>query len=336
MKKAIIAIGILLVCGLGALYLFMKDLERYAETPATAGGEDQVFTISSGQRFAAVAGELASRGIISHPVKFKIIARRAAADTRIKAGEYLLSPSMSPREVLEKLVSGAVRLHRLTIPEGFTIDQIAEVVEKEGLGSAAAFKAAAQNRDTARAHGIAAASLEGYLFPDTYLFPRGTTAKEIVAAMLVRFEEIFTPAWHQRAKKMGLSVHEIVTLASIIEKETGAPAERTLISSVFHNRLKKGMRLETDPTVIYGIEAFDGNLTRAHLAEATPYNTYLIEGLPPGPISNPGKAALEAALYPADTDYLFFVSKNDGTHQFSTRFEEHSRAVDKHQRKNGR
>jgi UPF0755 protein len=149
--------------------------------------------------------------------------------------------------------------------------------------------------------------------------------------MVQRFRETISDRWRARADELGLTLHEIVTLASIIEKETGVPEERPLIASVFHNRLRKGMRLETDPTVIYGIEDFDGNLTRKHLRTPTPYNTYLIKGLPPGPIASPGRASLEAALYPADTDYLFFVARKDRTHQFSSTLEEHQKAVRKYQ-----
>jgi UPF0755 protein len=179
--------------------------------------------------------------------------------------------------------------------------------------------------------GIQAESLEGYLFPDTYYFPRNTPIDRIIQTMLDRFNTVFTPAWADRARGIGLSRHQVVTLASIIEKETGAAGERPLIASVFHNRLARGMRLQSDPTVIYGIEDFDGNLTRAHLETPTPYNTYQVAGLPPGPIASPGRAALEAALFPEETDYLYFVARGDGTHQFSTRLDEHNEAVRRYQ-----
>jgi UPF0755 protein len=149
--------------------------------------------------------------------------------------------------------------------------------------------------------------------------------------MVEKFQSVFTPEWEKRAKELGLSIHEIITLASIIEKETASQDERRVISSVFHNRLKKGLRLETDPTVIYGIKNFNGNITRKNLSETTPYNTYIITGLPPGPIASPSYESIKAALYPAETDYLFFVSKNDGTHIFSADFKEHNRAVRKYQ-----
>jgi UPF0755 protein len=218
-------------------------------------------------------------------------------------------------------------LHRLTVPEGLTVVQIADVIERAGLGAAPEVVARANDPAHARALGVAASGLEGYLFPDTYLFPRTVTVDGILAAMVARFRTVFTPEWERRAAELGLTTHQAVTLASIIEKETGDPAERPLIGSVFHNRLKRGMRLETDPTVIYGIKDFDGNLTRRHLETPTPYNTYIIKGLPPGPIANPGRESLQAALFPADSPYLFFVSRNNGTHQFSATLADHSQAV---------
>ena len=333
MKKALIAAGILLLIGLGGLYALLQDLKRYSETPTAPGSAQKVFTISPGQDFSSVTNDLAREGIITHPTKFKLIARRVGHDKQIKAGEYLLSPALTPRQVLEKLVNGTVRFFRLTIPEGYTLEQIAATAAREGFADKETFKKATEDPDLPARYGIEAPSLEGYLFPDTYLFSREATAPDIVAAMLTRFQQVFKQSWRQRATEMGMSVHEVVTLASIIEKETGSASERPLISSVFHNRLKKGMRLETDPTVIYGIKEFNGNLTRKDLTTPTPYNTYLIAGLPPGPIANPGKAALEAALYPVDSPYLFFVSKNDQTHQFSSNLADHNRAVKKYQLK---
>ena len=308
------------------------ELEHYAIKPASAGDpSEKTVLIRGGQPFTAVAELLVSNGIVQSPLKLRMLARLRGVDRRLKAGEYVLSAAMTPQEILTMLERGVVKLYRLTIPEGWTMQQIAEAVEAAGLGNAADIIAVAGDPALARRHGIEADSLEGYLFPDTYLFPRGVAAETIVAVMLERFRQVFTPEWSRRAAELGLSVHAAVTLASIIEKETGATAERPVISSVFHNRLKRGMRLETDPTVIYGIDNFDGNLTRRHLMTPTPYNTYLIRGLPPGPIASPGSASLRAALYPAQTEYLFFVSRNDGTHVFSTSLEEHNRAVRQYQ-----
>jgi UPF0755 protein len=214
--------------------------------------------------------------------------------------------------------------------------QIAEAIEQQGIGSKTEFMQFATSPASALSFKIAADTLEGYLFPDTYFFPKGMSAESLAASMVERFENQFLPEWRVRADELKLSIHEVVTLASIIEKETGEASERPIISSVFHNRLKKNMRLESDPTVIYGIEDFDGNITRKHLKTATPYNTYTMKGLPPGPIANPGGASIQAALYPAKTDFLFFVSRKDRTHQFSTTIDEHNAAVRKYQLKRRR
>lgn len=335
-KKVLIALIVVMLAAAliaGALWV---DFQRFADRPADTGGPAQTLIIRPGQPVSETADQLVRTGIVASALKFRILARLTGADRRLKAGEYELSAAMPPRELLSVLERGLVKLHRLTIPEGLTLRQIAEAVEASGLATATDLLAVAADPAVARRYGIPVDSLEGYLFPDTYLFPRSITAGAIVAAMHERFRAVFTAEWSQRAAALGLSVHETVTLASIIEKETGAPAERPLIASVFHNRLRKGMRLETDPTVIYGIEDFDGNLTRRHLATPTPYNTYIIRGLPPGPIANPGREALHAALFPADSPYLFFVSRNDGTHVFSTHLEEHNRAVQTYQRRPSR
>ena len=323
---------IILVFGLLALtagWLAYVDLMRYAAAPSESGGrsEKKIVAIEKGQNFRQTTLLLQSQQLIDHPFKFRLLARLQGKDKQIQAGEYLLSADMPPGDILAVLVNGKVRLYKVTVPEGSTLKQIAAIVEDAGLTTRAAFLSAATDADFVREKGIEAETFEGYLFPETYFFPKNTAARAVITAMLDRFRSVFTGTWKKRAADIGLSVHQVLTLASIIEKETGAPSERPTISSVFHNRLRRGMRLETDPTVIYGIDDFDGNLTRKHLATHTPYNTYLISGLPPGPIANPGRAAIEAALYPADTAYLYFVSKKDGTHQFSTTFADHNRAI---------
>jgi UPF0755 protein len=324
--------AIILVFGLLALtagWLAYVDLMHYAAAPSESGGrpEKKIVAIEKGQNFRQTTLLLQSQQLIDHPFKFRLLARLQGKDKQIQAGEYLLSADMPPGDILEVLVNGKVRLYKVTVPEGSTLKQIAAIVENAGLANRAAFLSTATDADFVREKGIDGETFEGYLFPETYFFPKNTAAREIITAMVDRFRSVFTEAWKKRAADIGLSVHQVLTLASIIEKETGAPSERPTISSVFHNRLRRGMRLQTDPTVIYGIDDFDGNLTRKHLATHTPYNTYLISGLPPGPIANPGRAAIEAALYPADTAYLYFVSKKDGTHQFSTTFADHNRAI---------
>jgi UPF0755 protein len=274
---------------------------------------------------------LYEKRLIQSPFRFNLIARYKGYDKKLQAGEYLLSSSVSPIKLLEKLVNGEVKLHKITIPEGYNINQIAELAADAGFGEKTEFIAAATNAAFVREKGIEADTFEGYLFPDTYFFPRGTNSRKIIATMVDRFRTVFKPEWKDQGQTHGFTIHQVITLASIIEKETGVASERPIISSVFHNRLKKRMRLESDPTVIYGIKNFNGNLTRRHLATTTPYNTYRIKGLPRGPIANPGLESMHAALYPANTPYIYFVSKKDKTHQFSTNLKDHNKAVRKYQ-----
>jgi len=331
MKKTVAIISIFII-GASALLCFLAwNIFDYAAQSSGNDISEKVITVLPGQHFKMIASQLEGAGIVRDSLKFKLFARFKGYDKRIKAGEYRLSSVLSPKQVLEIMVSGKVALYRITIPEGYNLVQIAGIVSEMGLAEEPVFIRTAIDPVIVNALGVDAGSLEGYLFPDTYYFPKGLPLDEILGTMVNRFREIFSAEWQERARQMGMSVHQAVTLASIIEKETGAAFERPLIASVFHNRLAKGMRLSSDPTVIYGIKDFDGNLTRKHLTTVTPYNTYLTKGLPPGPIANPGLASLEAALYPAETDYLYFVSKKDSTHQFSTTFKEHNRAVRKYQ-----
>ncbi len=332
MKKALLFVVLplfLVFCTAFGLYM---ELKIYADTPAQTGtANDVVINVSQGQSLKTIAELLHEKGIIKNSFKLILIARLKGYDKRLKAGEYLFSAAMSPRHILEIMVKGEVRLHKLTVPEGYNTYQIADLVTQAGFTSQIEFIKAATNADLARSMGLEAETFEGYLFPETYFFPKQVSVEIIIATMVQRFWSVFTPSWQDRAKNFGFTVHQIVTLASIIEKETGASFERPIISSVFHNRLKKNMRLESDPTVIYGIKNFNGNLTRQDLQTETPYNTYKIRGLPAGPIANPGRASLEAALYPENTAYIYFVSKKDSTHYFSTNLKEHNFAVKKYQ-----
>jgi UPF0755 protein len=330
-KKLLILTLILIIAGACAMGILYLNFRSWANRPMKAKGQDKLFTVAQGQGLKQTARALEQEGLVSDALRFTLLARLDKKAKLIKAGEYFFSTTMTPTQILNQMVEGRVHLYRLTIPEGFDLDQIAAAVAAAGLGSKKPFLATARDPQTARHYGIDADTVEGYLFPDTYYFPHGLDSLAIIATMVKQFRSAFNPAWLQRAKELGMSVHQVVTLASIIEKETGAPQERALISSVFYNRLKRGMRLESDPTVIYGIPDFDGNLTRRDLETYTPYNTYMIKGLPPGPIASPGAASLKAALYPADTHFLYFVSKKDGTHKFSTTIKEHIAAVRKYQ-----
>lgn len=326
----IIAACIVFAAGATAAALYL-DLRHYARRPMAPTGDARPFEVASGQGLQKISQRLADAGLIQGPGKFEWLARLSGKETAIQAGEYLLSPAMPPEDILTNMVNGRVRLHRLTIPEGYTMRQIADAVAAAGYADAGAFLSVCGDGARLKSLGIEGDSCEGYLFPDTYFFPASADARQIVTAMVGRFWDRFPETWRRRAEALGMSIHQVVTLAAIIEKETGAPSERPIISSVFHNRLKRHMRLQTDPTVIYGIPDFNGNLTRKDLKTPTPYNTYVIRGLPPGPIASPGAAAIEAALYPADTDYLYFVSKKDTTHHFSKTIAEHNRAVRKYQ-----
>ncbi|MDD9301175.1 MAG: endolytic transglycosylase MltG [Desulfobacter sp.] len=329
MFTAILA-GTAVVCAIAAVTAFFQ-IKTFVDRPANPKGQTIVFTIPQGQTLATIARNLEKDQVITNALKFKLYARYKKAATRIKAGEYQLSSAMSPHQIMAALTSGRVRLYRFTVPEGLNMDETARLAQKAGLCSEQRFLALCRNPNLVKAMSPTAHTLEGYLYPDTYFFPKNTPCQKVIKKMTQTFTRVFTPQWETRARQTGFTVHEIVTLASIIEKETGNAAERPLIASVFHNRLKKRMRLESDPTVIYGVDDYHGRIRYRHLRRVTPYNTYQIKGLPLGPIANPGALALEAALYPAKSDYLFFVSKNDTTHQFSKTLKDHNRAVKRYQ-----
>jgi UPF0755 protein len=234
---------------------------------------------------------------------------------------------MTPDGILNKLVSGDVDYRRFSLPEGYSIFQAAELLEQKGYFTGAEFLEKCRDRAVLVRLGVKEESVEGYLYPATYNLSRGGNVEQLISQMIEQFERRFAELTAKKGGEAGLSRHAIVTLASLIEKEAVSSEEKPLISSVFHNRLKIGMPLQSDPTAVYGLRAFAGKISRADIERRSPYNTYLIKGLPPGPIGNPGAEALEAALHPADTNYLYFVARQDGTHQFSRTLEEHNRAV---------
>ncbi len=288
--------------------------------------------VSEGDSFKTVSDLLARDGLVTNSLYFRILGKWTKNDDKIKPGFYSLHTAMRPMEILDQLVEGNILKKEVVLREGLTSTAIAKLLEEAGFLQAEEFTRAIRDPDLLTEFGIAAESLEGYLFPATYHFPKGATAYMIIKRLVDEFKIRFNADLQTQADLMGMTRHEVVTLASIIDKETATDEERPIISAVFHNRLKLGMRLQSDPTVIFGIENFNGDLTRKDLLTPTPYNTYTIEGLPPGPISNPGEAALEAVLNPADVDYLFFVSKNNGRHYFSETLAEHNAAVNKYQR----
>jgi UPF0755 protein len=330
-KKIMLIIGLATVCLVVAAAGGVLFLYQYAVRPVQTSQISGVVWIKPGQTFPETVVQLQKAGFVRHPQLFRWIARYRGDDRHIRAGEYELHTSMAPKEILDALVSGKTLLHKVVIPEGSTVHKIGEILENAGLVSQEDFLKTVSEPGLTEELGLEVSSFEGYLFPETYHFPKGVTAEEVIRKMVSGFRSVFTPAWAERAQVMDLTVHEAVILASMVEKETGNPEERSLIAGVFMNRLKRGMRLESDPTVIYGMSDFDGNLTRKDLETPTPYNTYLIKGLPPGPIANPGQASLEAVLYPSEEPYLYFVSKNDGSHHFSRTFGEHNQMVRKYQ-----
>ncbi|HIC92016.1 MAG TPA: endolytic transglycosylase MltG [Syntrophaceae bacterium] len=292
--------------------------------------------IFPGMNLREVTEILTKNELIRDADKFILWAKITGCASRIKAGEYQFNTAMPPREILDRLVDGSTVIHKVTVPEGYNLFQVAKLLSQKHLIDEEKFIQKAFDPELISSLDVEGLSLEGYLYPDTYYFRWGMDEEDILKTMVNRFYTVYNSKFKDVATKRGLSKREVLTLASLIEKETSIPQERPLISAVFHNRLKKGMRLECDPTVIYGLikyfGEFKGNITKEDLGTKTPYNTYLIRGLPPGPISNPGEAAIHAALYPAETNYLYFVSMNDGTHYFSRNLREHSRAVRKYQK----
>jgi len=300
--------------------------------PRADGGAEMLFEVKRGESLRAIATRLEQHGLVRDARATTWWARLRGKAELLHAGQYWLSPALSPSEIIDRIAAGKVATWEVVIPEGLTAAEIGERLAARGIVDAHEFTAAVADPALARELGIPARSLEGYLFPETYRLPRGQTGPEVVRVLVEQFRN----AWKQveaRAAERGLAMHEVVILASIVEKETGNPDERPKIAAVFANRLRMGMRLESDPTVIYGVTAFDGNLRRADLDDtANAYNTYQHAGLPPGPISNPGLGALRAVIDPAESKVLYFVSRNDGTHLFSRTVAEHNAAVVKYQR----
>jgi len=297
--------------------------------------ESVVIEIPRGEGPSVVASRLQQAGVIRSAWVFRAVTRLRGHAGSLQAGEYEFEGPLSPAEVIDALVRGEVLLHKLTIPEGLSGPEVIDRVVAMDLAPAAGLESAF--RDTSPLAGLddEARNLEGYLFPETYRFARGTPARRVLGEMVARFKREFGPALRARAKAMGMSLREVVTLASLIEKETSVPEERSRISAVFHNRLRLGMALQCDPTVIFALASaglYDGSLTREDLAYDSPYNTYLNPGLPPGPIASPGAASLRAAGEPAETSDLYFVADGTGGHTFSTSLEDHLRAVARYRR----
>lgn len=311
--------------------------------PATSTVTDpagsKVISIPPNSGLFKIRSILVQEGIITRDRRFLLTARLFDLTNSLKAGSYLIKPGQTHYQILRDMEAGRVVQLRVTIPEGANMYQVADLLESSGIARGEDFLAGMRNQDLISSFGIKSATMEGYLFPDTYQLAQGQTADFVIRLMVRRMLDVLNELGvvENDNKPEGLNTtytrHEILTLSSIVEKETAQGDERPLIARVFLNRLRRGMRLQTDPTVIYGLTDFDGNLRKKDLETPTPYNTYLIRGLPPGPIGNPGKAAIAAVLHPSQESYLYFVSKNDGTHYFSKSLIEHNDAVIKYQKR---
>ena len=297
-------------------------------------GQEVFVEIPNGTGVNAIGRRLVDAGVVQSTYAFQAAMRLRANGQTLKAGEYRFSGAMTPDEVIDKLAKGDVYLRPITFPEGLTIAEMGRVFETSGFGTASAFVKAARDSSPVQKLDPQAPDLEGYLFPETYTLARSAKAEDLISQMAARFAEVYTPELRKAAEARGMSTREVLTMASLIEKETARSEERFLVSAVYHNRLKIGMGMQCDPTVIYALQRagrYTGNLTRADLQFDSPYNTYRYAGLPPGPIAAPGRLALEAAVKPADVPYLYFVSKNDGSHVFAATLAEHNRNVQEYQ-----
>lgn len=329
----VLFVVIALVAGLGASFYVAATGWR---SPAPAA-----VTIPPGTSVRGIAERLAAERVIRTPQLFELVARAKGVGEKLRAGVYDFPAGTTMLAALDKLVRGDVRQYAFTIIEGWTVEEIAAALEGQPyLASpevpAEVVRLASDEAFVASLGFEGIPSLEGYCFPDTYLIADDLTAKWLLTRLVERFRVVWnaldtTGLGEAGPRGVALTPREVVILASIVEKETGAADERPLVASVFLNRLRQGMALQSDPTIIYGLEDFDGNIRKRDIENPHPYNTYVHAGLPPGPIANPGRASLEAVLHPADTNYLYFVSRNDGTHEFSASLSDHLKAVRRYQ-----
>ena len=318
--------SLIFIWGTGGLFYYQSSHPAGEDTQAV------IVNIPPGATLKQISADLKDRNLIRSASAFRLLANIRKKQTQIQIGEYELRQSMLPTEILTTITSGKTVLHPVTIPEGYRITEIAQLLVERNLADKEIFIKEGRDMEVKSMLKIPSGSLEGYLFPETYHFSRYDSERKIIRTMTDTFKQrVLTPDILDKIRKSKMSLHEVITLASLIEKETGKGDERKHISSVFHNRLHKNMRLQTDPTVIYAIQGFDGNIRKKDLSIDSPYNTYRYKGLPPGPIASPGLKSIIAALNPIKTNHLYFVSRKDGSHHFSSSLKEHNRAVRKYQ-----
>jgi UPF0755 protein len=318
-------LGVAAAAGLGWL-LYARTSEPFKGYDAP----ERFVTIEPGSGTRTIGQRLIEAGVIQDEPTFRAALWRSGRARNLQAGEFRFDAPMTPVDVIEKIARGDVYNRRITFPEGLSIAEMARIYEQQKFGKATAFVEAAGDTSAIRDIDPAATDLEGYLFPETYSMPRDTTAAKLVGLMAGRFRQLFTPEMRQAAQALELTPRQAVTLASLVEKETAQPSERPIVAAVYLNRLKIGMGMQADPTVIYALQRagrYNGNLRRDDLSFDSPYNTYRYAGLPPGPIASPGLAALQAAVAPANVEYLYFVSRNDGSHVFARTLDEHNENV---------
>jgi len=334
-KKFLITLLILVLfaaAGAGALGFYAWNR---MQTPYKGFSEpEKSVDIPPGTGTAEIRRRLVDAGVVSDEWAFRAALAWTGRSRALQAGEYRFDRPMTVVEVIDKIARGEVYTHAITFPEGLTIREMAAIYQSQGFGKADEFVKAAQNASLIGDLDPAAKDLEGYLFPETYTMPRGVPASKVVAMMVERFRSIYSELEQKKSGELDLSLRKIVTLASLVEKETGKADERPVVAAVYRNRLTRNMLMQADPTVVYALVmtgTYDGNIKKRDLDLDSPYNTYKYPGLPPGPIASPGRAALQAALAPADVDYLYFVSRNDGSHAFATTLAEHNANVYEHQ-----
>jgi len=301
----------------------------FLRVPRGSGKKVEIVELERGGSLRVLAKGLESRGIISSARLFALYARLEGGDARVKAGTYQFNDGMRPGEILAKMVAGDIYQRLFALPQGYSSYQVAEMLDKRGIFKKENFLKACRDRELLARLGVSAPSAEGYLFPGSYNILPGRSEQDVVREMVQRQRDLLAAGYAQRAAKAGLSVGALLTLASMVEKEAVLPAEKPLIAAVFQNRIRKGMRLQSDPTALYGVRAFAGKVSRDDILRVTPYNTYLIAGLPPGPIGNPGGGAIEAVLQHPAVPFLYFVARGDGSHQFSSDLATHNAAVRK-------